>query len=194
MFPAARFIHVVRDPRAVALSWAKTNWGPNTFWHVARVWSYHVGIAMADMERLEPSRRLTIRFEDVVREPEHTLRDVCKFLDLDWEPEMLKAQKRGKVELPSRQDESLHQKTGKELDPERAEPWCRVEPKKLRHVEAVCWDLMDKYDYEHTSDRPFPPTPREEFQYKVVNRLLSYWNVVRRRVDGIRPPKYPIYH
>ncbi len=70
MFPAARFIHVVRDPRAVAVSWVPTNWGPNTFWHAGRTWSDEVGLATADFALLDPWRRLTIRFEDVVRDPD----------------------------------------------------------------------------------------------------------------------------
>jgi hypothetical protein len=193
MFPASRFIHVVRDPRAVATSWIPTNWGPNTFWHAGRTWADAVGLATVDMELLEPWRCCTIRFEDVVREPEQTLRGVCDFLDLAWDPEMLNTKTRERVELPSKQDEILHRKTQKTLDPDRVDSWRPLDPRKLRHLEAVCWDLMEIYHYEPLYDKPVPPTPFERIRYKIVNRLRSYGNRIRRISSGIRPPQYPIY-
>jgi hypothetical protein len=192
MFPAARFIHVVRDPRAVAQSWVPANWGPNTFWHAARYWAETVGLATADMELLEPWRCCTVRFEDVVREPEPTLRGVCAFLDLDWDPMVLDSEARHQVKLPSTLDEALHQKTNKALDPERADSWRQLDPRDLRSVEAVCWDLMQIYHYGPLGDRPIPPTPFEQVRYKIINRLCSYGNQIRRSAAGIRSPKYPI--
>jgi hypothetical protein len=193
MFPAARFIHVVRDPRAVALSWVPTNWGPNTFWHVGQSWANEVGLATADMELLEPWRCSTIRFEDVVREPERTLRGVCDFLDLAWDPEMLNTMARDRVKLPARHDEIRHQKSREDIDPGRADSWRRIDPRKLRPLEAVCWDLMEHYQYKPLGNKPIPPTPFEKTRYKIVNRLRAYGDKVRRIASGMRPPKYPMY-
>ena len=192
MFPAARFIHVVRDPRSVAASWIPTNWGPNTYWHAGRLWAHAVGLATVDMEILEPWRCRTIRFEDVVREPEQTMRGVCDSLDLTWDPLILSAKARDEVKLPSKQDEKLHSKTRKDVDPERAESWRRVSPRKLRHLEAVCWDLMEIYHYEPISEKPVHPTPFEEIRYKVADRLLNYRDRVRQVAAGIKPPKHPL--
>jgi hypothetical protein len=192
MFPAARFIHVVRDPRSVAVSWVRTHWGPNTYWHVGRRWVDLVGLATIDMDLLEPWRRFVLRYEDLVREPEPTTRKVCAFLDLDWEEGLLSAQRRERIALPSTQDEALHRKTRGELDATRAEAWRREDPRKFRHLESICWELMDIYHYEHTSDHPVPPARLEQLGYKIVNRLRGYRNAVRRVSDRIPPPKHPI--
>ena len=192
MFPAAQFIHVVRDPRAVANSWLPTHWGPNTYWHAGCWWAHAVGLATVDMEILEPWRACTIRFEDVVREPEQTMRGVCDFLDLDWDPKVLDAKARDKIKLPSRHDEKLHRKTRSEIDSERADSWRKIDPRKLRHLEAECWDLMEHYQYEPLGDKPVHPTKFERTRYKIANRLLSYVDRAHRIANGVRPPKHPL--
>jgi Sulfotransferase family len=192
MFPSARFIHVVRDPRAVAVSWVPTNWGPNTYWNAGRWWAREVAIATVDIGILEPWRRSTIRFEDVVREPEQTMRGVCQFLDVAWEPQVLDAAARSAAKLPSKQDEKLHQKTEKDVDPERAVSWRQVDPRRFRHLEAECRELMEYYRYELLNDKPIHPTKFEQARYKLTNRLLGYRNRLRRIASGIRPPKYPL--
>ncbi len=192
MFPAAQFIHVVRDPRAVAVSWLPTNWGPNTYWHAGQWWAAVVGLATVDMEILEPWRACTIRFEDVVREPEQTMRGVCDFLDLDWDPQVLNTKARDQVKLPSKQDEKLHQKTREDLDPKRADSWRKVDPRKLHPLEAVCWDLMEFYHYEPLGNTPVHPTAFERTRYKIANRLLAHRNHARRFFSGIRVPKHPL--
>jgi hypothetical protein len=192
MFPAAQFIHVVRDPRAVAVSWLPTNWGPNTYWHSGRWWADAVGLATVDLEVLEPWRACTIRFEDVVREPEQTMRVVCDFLELDWDPQVLNTKARDQVKLPSKQDEKLHEKTRRAVDAERADSWRQIDPRKLRHLEAACWELMQFYHYEPLSEAPVHPTAFEQMRYKIANRLLGYWDQARRISSGIRAPKHPL--
>ena len=145
------------------------------------------------MELLAPWRCCTIRFEDVVREPERTLRSVCDFLDLAWDPEMLNTMARDRVKLPARHDEIRHQKSREDIDPGRADSWRRIDPRKLRHLEAVCWDLMELYQYKPLANKPIPPTPFEKTRYKIVNRLRAYGDKVRRIASGMRPPKYPMY-
>jgi hypothetical protein len=192
MFPAAQFIHVVRDPRSVAASWLPAKWGPNTYWHAGRWWEHAVGLATVDMAIIEPERRCTIKFEDVVRAPEQTMRGVCDFLGMQWDPRVLSADARSAVAMPSIHDESLHEKSRKEVDVSRSDSWRHVDSRKLRHLEAVCWDLMKFYGYEPLSEKPMHPTPYERFRYKVTDRLLNYGHQIQRYRAGIRPPTHQV--
>lgn len=89
LFPEAKFIHIIRDGRDVALSFARTPW-----WHdspsenIAR-WQYEVSkIADEAKEILGDHRYLEVRYEDFVLDPEtHTSR-VLGFLGLSFEPAM----------------------------------------------------------------------------------------------------------
>jgi hypothetical protein len=85
--PEARFIHVIRDGRDVALSLAGVSWGPETVAEAAERW-------VSDIERARKlARRLPhyieIRYEDLVGDPEPGLRRACELCELDWVDGML---------------------------------------------------------------------------------------------------------
>lgn len=80
-FPAARFVHLVRDPRDVALSWRRVPWWPGGY--VGPAWRWRRIVAeIAALERACPDRLLQIRYEDLVERPEATLRDIRRFLEI----------------------------------------------------------------------------------------------------------------
>lgn len=105
-FRAARFIHVQRDPRAVTASqklrWRKRSlmsdpsrmsrlrqiraWFNYHPYSVARLWNQ----ATAEAVRLQHHPRFhTVLFEDLLAEPERTIRKLCAFLGLPYEDSML---------------------------------------------------------------------------------------------------------
>ena len=89
LFPTARFIHVVRDGRDVALSYLAVPWGPSTVWGVARKWRRDVNAGRHAGKALGPSRYMEIRYEDLVAQPEVVLEAACSFADLPWHEAML---------------------------------------------------------------------------------------------------------
>ena len=190
MFPRSRFIQIVRDPRAVAMSLVRHISGPGTYWHAAREWAYSVGLATVDFRTLGLHRGLTIRFEDLVRDPETTIRGICQFLDLDPEPGMIEPESRKKLDLGSKSMNRLHQKSGKEIDVQRAISWSGLRPRQLQHIEAVCQDLMRFYQYDPVFEDPVSPTRCEEFGYKVVRRIVSYRKLMSLRSLGFKPLRY----
>lgn len=89
LFPAARFIHLVRDGRDVALSFLSIPTGPDNIWQAARRWRRYVGAGRAAGRALAPDRYLEVRYEDLVSRPEGELGRVCAFLDLRFDSIML---------------------------------------------------------------------------------------------------------
>jgi Sulfotransferase family len=98
VWPAARFVVLVRDGRDVALSLLRVTFGPNNIWAAARAWSRGVRLGL-EAERRHPGRVLTARYEDVVAAPETEVERICHFLDLSYDREMLAIERtdRGKV-------------------------------------------------------------------------------------------------
>jgi hypothetical protein len=96
VFPHAQYVHIVRDGRDAMLSFAamrrrpRFNWarprGPGDF---ACQWDFEVRAARRLGETVGPGRYLELRYEDLVAEPEPTLREVCAFVGLGYEPGML---------------------------------------------------------------------------------------------------------
>jgi len=87
VLPEARFIHTIRDGRDVALSIIPLSFGPNTITEAAELWRKRVGWARYQSRGVE--HYTEIFYEDLILETEKTLRQVCAFIDLPWNPAML---------------------------------------------------------------------------------------------------------
>lgn len=93
LFPEARFLHIVRDGRDVALSLMEMDWAtaqaPEGLETLARFWRTNVELAFEARDELGPRRYREIRYERLIDDAESVVRDACAFLDLPFEPVML---------------------------------------------------------------------------------------------------------
>lgn len=86
--PEARFVHLIRDGRDVAMSITGLHFGPDTVRDAARRWVKRVQVARRQAERV-PGRYLEVRYEDLVTDAEPTLRRICEYVELAWDEGML---------------------------------------------------------------------------------------------------------
>lgn len=90
LFPEASFIHIIRDGRDVALAYLdREEWGPATVGEAALYWRGRVESGRESGRLIGEARYLEVRYEDLVDDPEATLRGICDFLELEYEPGML---------------------------------------------------------------------------------------------------------
>jgi hypothetical protein len=89
LFPTARFIHLVRDGRDVALSYADVSFGPKTVSRSAHLWAKRVSAGMREGRAMGPERYTEVRYEKLVEDPERELKELCRFLGVSFEPVML---------------------------------------------------------------------------------------------------------
>lgn len=85
IFPAARFVHIIRDPRDVAVS-AHRAWGHSRL-RVADKWRHLVEAARRDRSRLGDAY-IEVHYEDLLADPETVLRRVCDLVERPYLPEM----------------------------------------------------------------------------------------------------------
>jgi len=88
-FPRARFVHIIRDGRDVALSLLARKWGPRHMNHAGHYWKWLVLGGMIGGHLIGPERYRQVRYEDLVHDPESVLKPLCDWLDLKYEPGML---------------------------------------------------------------------------------------------------------
>ncbi|MGH7942349.1 MAG: sulfotransferase family protein [Limisphaerales bacterium] len=97
LFPEARLIQMVRDPRAVIASRKKWNIkqkGHYTEAHqLAREWNRCA--RQIPRLRSNPGRFLVVHYEDLVRDPMQTLREVCRFGGFEFNESMLQPTRAG---------------------------------------------------------------------------------------------------
>lgn len=87
VFPGARFIHMLRDGVDVVESYVRSGL-ISSYEEAARRWLASVDAARL-VGRRYPSRFIEVRYEDLVREPDEAVREVCAFLDVEFEPDMI---------------------------------------------------------------------------------------------------------
>lgn len=99
IFPGARFIHIVRDGRDVACSYrevavlnSSSKYAPDLptdIGTIAEQWARNVECVFDFMDRLSNQATMVIKYENLVRNSEHTIRAICSWLQLDYEPSMM---------------------------------------------------------------------------------------------------------
>ena len=164
VLPEARFVHVIRDGRAVAFSRTTTlALRPVEIDKVAKRWRKRLTKARRQGAQLD--HYLEIRYETLIRDPEPTLREVCEFIELEWDPVILDYHERsadrlseidrdiptweGKLPRSAESRMALHEQTTKPLDPERIDRWRgEMSDADLDAVEAEAGELLTELGYE----------------------------------------------
>jgi hypothetical protein len=88
LFPSCKFIHTVRDGRDVCRSWVQFGWAGNV-WTAAEHWETAEACWDRLRAQLPPARYHEVRYEELIRAPEATLRGICAFIGIDYSPLML---------------------------------------------------------------------------------------------------------
>jgi hypothetical protein len=165
LLPEARFVHLIRDGRDVALSlrplWFAPGQDART---LAAYWRDGVEAARRDAPRCR--HYLEVRFEDLIADPGCVLGRVCDFLELSYTPDMLaypahSAARLGEVRDQQRpggplvtQAERLGQHPFLASPPraDRAGRWRQaMSAAEVAEFEAVAGDLLALLGYERGS-------------------------------------------
>lgn len=92
-FPCAHVLHIVRDPVDVLYSRINTEWGQGwSFLRHVGTYLYQIRTARWYGERLFGRRYGEIRYEELVRHCEDVCRDICAWLNLEYDERMLRFQ------------------------------------------------------------------------------------------------------
>jgi Sulfotransferase family len=89
LFPSSRFILMIRDPRDVYASF-KTAWpDTRTAESIAMLWERCLLDGLLAASRLGSGVVHQVRYEDLVTNPEAQLKEVCKFLNVEYTDAMM---------------------------------------------------------------------------------------------------------
>jgi Sulfotransferase family len=90
--PEARFVHLIRDGRDVALSLVAVHFGPESIAEAAAKWNDEIAKARRQGPRL--GHYTEVRYEDLIADPEPVLRRIADAIELPWDAAMLDYQER----------------------------------------------------------------------------------------------------
>jgi hypothetical protein len=162
VLPEARFVHLIRDGRDVALSQLEVHHGADDLRQAAEAWVG--GIARARRHASRLPHYLELRYEDLVDDPAATLRRVCGFIDLAYDPAMLEYhrraerrmgetardfERRGGPPIPAEQRARQHERVSQPPQRERAGRWrSEMSGDDRAAFEEIAGELLAELGYE----------------------------------------------
>ncbi len=166
-FAGSRFLHLVRDPRAVSASLVRSDVHRSTAFYAATRWRMDVEHGLA-FEEVAPGAVLRVTYEDLVRAPETVLRRVCEFCRLEFEPAMLASPEQRAAEYSDFYSR-IHANVDLPATTDSIDRWeTDLTEQQVAVVESVAGETMDRLGYARAAQGGV--------------RLPSRWS---RRVDRV---------
>jgi Sulfotransferase family len=151
LLPEARFVHLIRDGRDVALSFLQAEFGTTSLGEAAAEWERFVRTGRASGRALGPQRYLEVRYEHLVSQPESTVREVCAFLDLPFEPAMLRYHEDAEPLIANLTYEGEHRNLSRPPT-EGLRDWrVEMDPHDVVRFESIAGDLLEELGYERAT-------------------------------------------
>jgi len=147
MFPDAQFIHIIRDGRDCALSMLQRKYDLKIFniYHAATVWKQYVDAGQQAAKYLGNDRYFELRYEDLIDDPEKIMREICLFINEEFEQPMVHFEK-------SKDPNSKTPMLGKSIQKKNAEKWrSRMTSWDLRLFESVAGSTLKNNRYPITT-------------------------------------------
>jgi hypothetical protein len=208
-YPQSRFIHVIRDPRAVANSLRNSNVHRSNVYFGAQRWLKDVrhGLRLQDDY---PDTVLNVFYEQLVAEPQATLQQVCEFLHLPYEAQMLEYHQTSGAEYGG-YHARIHRRVNQKPTTDRINAWRNeLNPLEVQVIEDIARPLMQSLGYEpdnHSFEVPegylrnlklerlFRGIPYQLWQYtrgRTYHLFYSIWRKFRLRLlwEDVRQVNY----
>ncbi|HET6566635.1 MAG TPA: sulfotransferase [Rhodothermales bacterium] len=188
MFPNARFIQIVRDPRAVVASMNNSVYFPGDTAFNALNWLQAVTVGYELVRNTVPeSQLLTLRYEDIVADPAGCLQATCGFIGERFEPAMLDFHRDSsrymgtviRTETVTQPVSSVHADKWKET----------LSRPDIVLVESICRSEMTRFNYEPTG----ASLPASAMMNKAIKSAYWKWKTRGRRAQRGQTVQYPMF-
>ena len=159
LWPDAKLIHIVRDPRDVSPSNVEMGWAGNV-WFGLDKWLEAEDEWAAVKDVLAPGQALTIKFPDLINDHRTTVGSVCDFIGVSYTEEMF-----------SYVDDTDYRRP----TPGLAASWqTKLSPKQVRLIEARVGDRLEQLGFEPSGLAPLAVAPRSLAFLKADHRVRKF--------------------
>ncbi|MDD5506795.1 MAG: sulfotransferase [Bacteroidales bacterium] len=178
LFPEAKIIHITRDYRDNYLSLIKVSFEVPIVPLVVYRWKFALK-RMWMLKEQNPGLVHSVRYEDLVADPEHHFRGICDFLGIPYDPDVLSFYRK-KSEVEQAYDgldeiRQVHQSLFNPISTGRIDRWkTEMRPRDIRVADLVAGHTAEKAGYERQYTR-FNP-----FLYLWILPMIMYGHFMYR--------------
>ena len=153
-YPGARFIALVRDPRAYLASY-KNYHRKNISTHRERydplangmLWRSYMNRVLAARDHIDSDRFMILCYEELVRDPSTRVQELCHFLGLDFHSDLLNIDRQNSSYFSVDQDRSIRGITAASMDRWRS----ALSDTEIWLIEKIAAGPMREFGYEPES-------------------------------------------
>ena len=169
-YPSARFLFMLRDPRAVVNSYISRPFNVANCFHGAQLWSKEVRVQRQFREH-HSERCLLVRYESLLQEKESTLQKVCDFAGLEFQESM----NCYFAKSPKTRVHSGTENITRDVDPALSQKWRHeLSHRQVQVIESVARQEIIANGYESTlSSRSIGSLERKS--YDLHQWLITNW-------------------
>jgi hypothetical protein len=188
LFPEARFVHLVRDGRDVALSKLDHPTMSASSSDLAISWRRGVEKGRRMGRHLGAHRYREVRYEDLVKDPEGVTRLVCDFIELEFHPDMLSYHQRANEIIRPTRHPGSHGRIN--LPPTRGlRDWkTQMRPADIELFDVLAGELLDELGYERGGVRRGIGSRLAARRRQLSGEIRRAARALRKRVVSPRPP------
>lgn len=159
-FPDAQFVHMIRDGRDAAISIRKAGWLHGNMLAIAEYWQKQVSAGISAGKKLKDSqdRYYEVYYEQLLQQPETTLKNLCSWLKLEYSPQMLEYHRDANSNIQPEYS-NLFKLNHKPLDASRAYAWKhKMSSSDRADFESIARELLQELGYELSGTKISPKT------------------------------------
>jgi hypothetical protein len=188
-YPAARFIHLVRDPRDVAASSKRSVFNPYHPALTARLWCRQQMTGRELHLRVGRDSLLRVRYEELLSAPEETVAQVCAFLGEPFDVKMLRFHETEEARKSASLSRSWRN-TARPILSDNAGKWeSGLRKHEVLQVERIAGPLMAYYGYQPVYPDAVEEAGAEDPGTAWETRLLEGALRIRGELRSLRQDK-----
>jgi hypothetical protein len=187
IFPEAKFIINIRDPRAQNYSHIKRQSTEKLFAGKSNpegrtvLWTFYADETLKLLEKY-PDKCYLFQYEKFVENPENTIKEILTFLDVPYSDEVWNFHKPVKLFLDEAQHFLSENKLKKYIPLSKPvttsykDDWKKMNPKDIEIIEKISYKWMKKFNYE-----PITKNPKLSISsnIKVMFYKTWYWMAIK---------------
>ena len=148
VFPQSKFINIVRDGRDCVASAVKAGFFEKSFIRAAYAWSDNETFCRRFGASLGEHRYHSLRYEDLLDDPDKSLKQICAFLNEDFYPSMLDSAESLKLASPDVKSIAHHKNVLRPLNKDSIGKWKHQIPLNMQtRVCAILHKQLAYYSY-----------------------------------------------
>lgn len=187
LFPDAQFVHIIRDGRDSAASLLTMPWWDRGYVQAVHKWRHAIEAGHA-ASAFGPDSYYEFRYEDLVAEPEPTLRALCAYLGEDFDDAMLEPHRQRDITPDYK---TWHKGLSDPVNAKAVMRWQRdLTDDQVALFERVAGAQLQEYGYELTLDGR-DPSAELAAEWDRVSADHAAKEAERVRKDEVRAQQYP---